>query len=177
MLTLRPEESDEVNNYLSGGGAARAEDAQRTRTQSHITPRIIGFEDKIGVLESDRTGLQGGPCAALLRVDCQTILELTCFVCGTTPSTMERGRARAPQIGGHEWTEASAAVLAALAALAVVPQASAFDPGSAFLPKSGLSLRTAVVPAPANNLPDFLPISSRSQRASHRYCSAVQKQF
>jgi len=47
---------------------------------------------------------------------------------------------------------AGAAVLAALAALAVVPQASAFNPGSAFLPKSGLSLRAArVASAPANN--------------------------
>jgi len=38
---------------------------------------------------------------------------------------------------------AGAAVLAALASMVAVPQATAFNPGSAFLPKSGLQLRAA----------------------------------
>ena len=35
----------------SGGGAARAEDAQGTPTQSHISPSILVYEDKLILLQ------------------------------------------------------------------------------------------------------------------------------
>ena len=41
----------------------------------------------------------------LTWVDYQTILKLTCWVCGTNSSTLERERARAHKIGEPEQTE------------------------------------------------------------------------
>ena len=35
--------------YLAGRGTTRAEDAQWTSTQSHISPSILVYEDHIGV--------------------------------------------------------------------------------------------------------------------------------
>ena len=35
-----------INSGFSGSGAARAEDAQGTPTQSHISPSILVYEDK-----------------------------------------------------------------------------------------------------------------------------------
>ena len=43
-----------------------------------------------------------GSQLCLTRVDCHTILEWTCWVCGKIPSALERERARAHQIGETE---------------------------------------------------------------------------
>ena len=46
---------------LSGRGAARAEDAQWTPTQSHLSPSILAYEDCLTVSHRSKTKLQRWP--------------------------------------------------------------------------------------------------------------------
>ena len=54
--------------YTSGRGAARAEHAQGTPTQSHISPSILVYEEQLGLSFSDaRTSRVSSPSVLLYR--------------------------------------------------------------------------------------------------------------
>ena len=44
-IQVRPYDTVSYNPYLSGRGTTRAEDAQGTPTQSHISPSILVYEE------------------------------------------------------------------------------------------------------------------------------------
>jgi len=54
-----------VGRDLSGRGAVRAEDAQVTPTQSHISPSMLVYEDKIVELEPVRSDADPEPLCFL----------------------------------------------------------------------------------------------------------------
>jgi len=75
------------------------------------TPQTFGGANQAvhaaAIAAAAALGISTGPGAYLYltRVDCQTILRLTCWVRGTNPSTLERKRARAHQIGMPKQTD------------------------------------------------------------------------
>ena len=77
---LRTEDLKVTNPNLSGRGAARAEDAQGTPTQSHISPSMLVYEDN-------------RQTAPRTHMECTTITshpQLTCFAIPKAESASSR---------------------------------------------------------------------------------------